>query len=163
MAKAWSSLTRANVIGKIDKLAKALPNVELQKHYQWLCNTVHPSAGGTFAFSSPIMMHDAKTHAYVWHHSAPLSTSDGSKQSAERNVQEAVVTAAVTAVTVLKQTLDDALRIIDDVALTAKAPKMACFEYWRRVQVTTRKQMCPADLARLRRTVTIDGVVMGQL
>lgn len=99
-----------------------------------------------------LITYPANTHAFVWHDTASLQMTAGSDREtegeAERNVQEAIVKTAIVAVTVLHRTLDDSLRIIDDIALTTKAPRMASFDYWRKVTVTTRKQLCPCRSGR---------------
>jgi hypothetical protein len=143
LAKGWANLSRTNVLGHVEKLAKSLPTLDLQTHYQWLCNTVHPSCGGTFAMSSPLVSHVSDTHAFAWY--APFLTHlrTRGEQVSERHIQEAIVVTAIAAARIVVQSLDDSLRIIDDIGLTTGAPKMATFNYWRRLQVTTRKQLCP--------------------
>lgn len=49
----WGRIERTNVMGQIDKLAKAT-GTDLQREYQWLCNTVHPSLGNMLGFSTTL-------------------------------------------------------------------------------------------------------------
>jgi hypothetical protein len=143
LAKQWANLPRTNVLTYIDKLAKSFSNMDLQTQYQWLCNTVHPSCGGTFAMSTPLVSHVSETHAFAWFAPFPTYTESQAGQTSERRVQEAIATSAIVAVRVLAQTLDDSLRIIDDLGLTTGVPKMATFHYWRQLQVATKRQRCP--------------------
>jgi hypothetical protein len=143
LAKQWANLPRINVLTYIEKLAKSCPDMDLQTHYQWLCNTVHPSCGGTFAMSTPIVSHTSSTHAFAWFAPFPTHTESTKGKASERRVQEAIAKSAIVAMRVMVQTLDDSLRVIDDLGLTTGAPKMATFHYWRRLQVT-KKQLCPA-------------------
>jgi hypothetical protein len=72
LAETWGRTNRTNVLGQVDKLAKAV-SIDLQSDYQWLCNTVHPSLGNTFAFSANPLRHETGTHfhfAYAGHPSA---------------------------------------------------------------------------------------------
>jgi len=143
LEKAWKKLSSTNVLTYIDKLAKAVPNIDLQTKYQWLCNTVHPSCGGTFAMSTPLARHVSGTHAFAWFAPFPIRTESRGEHAAERTVHEAIATLSIVAVRVIVQTLDDALSVIDDLGLTTGATKMATFTYWRQLQVATRKQRCP--------------------
>jgi hypothetical protein len=131
------------VLTYVDKLAKAFSNIDIQSQYQWLCNTVHPSCGGTFAMSTPLLSHASNTHAFAWFAPFPTHTKSSAGQTSERRVQEAIANCAVVAVQVMGQTLDDSLHVIDDLGLTTGLAKMATFKYWRQLQVATRKQMCP--------------------
>jgi hypothetical protein len=143
LKQSWAHLESTNVLGHIEKLAKSLPNLDLQTHYQWLCNTVHPSCGGTIAMSTPLDYHASERFAFVWFAPFPLYIQSSSGRTAQRTIQEAIATSAIVAVRVMLQTLDESLRIIDDIGLTTGAPKMATFNYWRQLQVTTKKQLCP--------------------
>ena len=58
-------------------------------------------------------------------------------------IQEAMVRAATLAIDVLEKTLDDALRIVDDIGLTTKAPTMANFDYWRNITAAQGNALCP--------------------
>lgn len=143
LARASEWLSRTNVMGFIDKLHESLPNMDLHTHYQWLCNTVHPSCGGTFAMSTPHVNHVSNTHAFVWFAPFPTRIESGGKDVSQRCIQEAIATASIIAVRVAVQALDDSIRVIDDFGLTTGAPKIATFEYWRKLEVKTRKQLCP--------------------
>ena len=93
--------------------------------------------------STPLVSHVSETHAFAWFAPFPTIIESSKGKTSETLVQEAIATSAVVAVRVMVQTLDDALHVIDDFGLTTGAPKMATFNYWRRLQVTTRKQLCP--------------------
>jgi hypothetical protein len=149
LAKTW--VVRTNVIGQVDKLSKAIPHRQVQDSYQYLCNTVHPSIGATFAMSSTMLTHRTGTHAYIWYAPKPIRHDDGGVEIAETMIPEAIVRSAVTAVRVLAKTLDESLRVVDDIALTTRAPRMAAFSYWRNVDVTTPKQLCPCRSGQLAR------------
>jgi hypothetical protein len=143
LEKAWKKLSSTNVVTYIDKLAKAVPKIDLQTKYQWLCNTVHPSCGGTFAMSTPLATHASGAHAFAWFAPFPIHMESRGGHVAERTVHEAIATLSIVAVRVIVQTLDDSLCIIDDLGLTTGAAKLATFAYWRQLQVATRKQRCP--------------------
>jgi hypothetical protein len=68
--------------------------------------------------------------------------------SREATIQEALARAACFAVNVLERTLVDALRIIDDVGLTTKAPTMASFPYWRNMVQRSGSAPCPCRSGR---------------
>jgi hypothetical protein len=69
--KAMKHVQRTHVQTQIDKLAKVTKS-PLQRDYQWLCNVVHPSMGGTLAFASPLIGHDSNTHSFQYVHERPL-------------------------------------------------------------------------------------------
>ena len=72
------------------------------------------------------------------------STSSSSEPDArEATIQTALARAATLAVDVLEKTLDDALKIIDDIGLTTKAPTMANFDYWRNLVQKQGNALCP--------------------
>lgn len=122
---------RSNVLGAIDKLAKA-SDAHLQADYQWLCNTVHPSAGNTFAFSTPPLVHETRTHMITWYAGmAPHVVESDNTTHVETTVQSAIAQAATVSLSILHKTFDAALRFIDDLALTTGAPKVARTRYWR--------------------------------
>jgi hypothetical protein len=143
LEKQWANLQKTNVLTYIGRLAKSCPNIDLQEQYQWLCNTVHPSCGGTFAMSTPLVAHASNTHAFAWFAPFPTHMESTAGQTSERRVQEAIAVSAIVAVRVMEKTLDDSLRIIDDLGLTTSAPKMATFKYWRQLQVGWRQLFLP--------------------
>jgi hypothetical protein len=150
------STQRPNVLTQIEKLARST-DCPVQEDYQWLCNAVHPSIGGMLAFSAPLMGHDTKTSAFQYVCETPgvLKQIEGGgvgivdawkkkdlskkpndphaseSESRENTIQEAIVRAATLAVDVLEKTLDGALKLVDDIGLTSRAPAMASFDYWR--------------------------------
>jgi hypothetical protein len=125
LAEQYKLLPRTNVLGVIEKLQRATSEA-LQYDYQWLCNAVHPSVGRILAFASAGKEHHTKTHGFEF--LAPFAMHiEGF--DVERTIDKALARSAVVAVAVLLDTLDAALRIIDDIALTTGAPTMASFSY----------------------------------
>jgi len=146
LAKTYGQLQRSNVLTQIEKLARVTDRA-VQRDYQWLCNAVHPSIGGMLAFAAPLMAHQEKTCAFQWVSEVPLtiktiemeggrklnaiasikpSMNDGEDnpptftgvELRETTIQEAIARASLLAVEVLEKTLDDALKVIDDIGLT---------------------------------------------
>ena len=143
LAERWSKLPRPNILTQIEKLGRATKE-PVQKDYQWLCNAVHPSVGGMLTFAAPSLEHDTGTHAFQYVCAKPNHIESSSKQQCrEQTVQQALASATTFAVRILEKTLDDALRIIDDVGLTTGAPRMANFEYWRNVIQGQPSSPCP--------------------
>jgi hypothetical protein len=166
LAQTYGKIERTNVLTLIDKLAQATSGA-VHEDYQWLCNAVHPSIGGMLAFAAPMMGHDTKTHAFQWVCSEPLHfehirsgdrgrggenralwTDDAATEERQTTIEEAVARSAAFAVDVLERTLDDALRIIDDIGLTTHAPGMASFRYWRQISQKGQNSMCPCRSGR---------------
>src|SRR5258707_6091874 len=99
------------------------------------------------AFAAPMMAHNTKTCAFQWVCAVPTAVGkvEGGHvlkdanliapaikpDAREATIQTALARSATLAVDVLEKTLDGALKIIDDIGLTTKAPKMANFDYWR--------------------------------
>lgn len=113
--------------------------------YQWLCNVVHPSVGNYFAFSSPAFIHDSQTHMKVWFSGTPLETlaTTGGERRRVGLIETALSRAGARAAQVVLATADDTLRVLDDVALTTKAPRIATYEYWRNTTVIDAQGHCP--------------------
>ena len=148
-------MPRSNVLTQIEKLAHAT-DYPLQRDYQWLCNVVHPSVGGFLAFALPFMPHPSKTHYFQIVSEGPMTvgkmedtaSSVSFRVGGERTIQEAIARAATFAVEVLEKTLDDALKVIDDIGLTTKAPQMASFKYWRNQIAKRGNASCPCRSGR---------------
>jgi SEC-C motif len=141
--KKWSELLpRTNVLGLIEKLQRATSDL-LQRDYQWLCNVVHPSVGNMFTFAAPMASHVSKTVALQYVAPFGIHFERNGRRHYENTVEEALARSAVLAVAVLHETLDAALRIVDDVALTTGAPAMASFSYWRMISQRSRNAPCP--------------------
>jgi len=138
----YGRIQRGNVLTSVEKLAKVV-GVQFQEDYQWLCNTVHPSLGNYFAFSSPMLRHNSGTHILTSFSGWPLSIERGEERYLERPIQDAVARAHEQAVVVLRDVLDAALRLVDDVGLTTQAPKMSMVPYWRDLVVQDDQQLCP--------------------
>ena len=142
LADAWGGIQRTNVLTQIEKLTRATDPL-LHADYQVLCNVVHPSVGGTLSFSSVFFLHE--TSAYAWNLFTHFSTSvrQGEIVTIQAMVQESLVRTAVIAVAILVGTLDDALRLVDDVGLTTGAPALATRDYWRKIVPMGRNEPCP--------------------
>ena len=181
LQKIYGALTRSNILTQIEKLARATDD-PLQIDYQWLCNAVHPSIGGMLSFAAPMMGHESKAYAFQWvcdtptsfrpiriggneHHlladaAAFLASKDADTAATpysgpevrERTIQDAIARVATLAVDVLEKTLDGALRIIDDVGLTTKAPATASFRYWRNLTKGHGNASCPCRSGRKARS-----------
>jgi hypothetical protein len=147
LAESWGGIERVNVLTQVERLGRATTPL-VQHDYQWLCNAVHPSVGGTLAFSSPFVLHDTKTHAFNWFAPFPMHLEQSGTVSSVDTVHAALARTAIIAVDVLMRTLDDVLRLIDDIGLTTGAPARATFAYWRRVVSTGRNQPCPCRSGR---------------
>jgi hypothetical protein len=148
LEKGFKAVPRPNVLTQIDRLARAT-DYPLQRDYQWLCNTVHPSIGGLLVLSSPLVQHPTKTHGFQRVCEVPpIITASTSKDSDLRDVPEALARAALLAVDVLEKSLNDALKVIDDIGLTTKAPKMASFDYWRNLVPKHGSARCPCRSGR---------------
>jgi hypothetical protein len=172
LEKIYGAIPRANVLTLVEKLARVTDD-PVHEDYQWLCNAVHPSIGGMLSFAAPMMQHDTMTHAFQWVSAFPthfktikigydkvkliesgrdvlvdpeiiamakLSTSPESRVA---TIQQALARSATLAVSILERTLDDALRIIDDIGLTTRAPAMASFPYWRNLTHKKGNTLCP--------------------
>lgn len=149
--RTWGMIERKNVLSQVEKLDRAVPQRRLQENYQILCNTVHPSVGGTLAMSGSGVMHESGTHILLWFGPTGVNYRDEiSAMNPEPIVLDAIVLAAVTAVEVMCKALDDALRLIDDVGLTTRASKLSTFDYWRKL-VPQPKQLCPCRSGRISR------------
>jgi hypothetical protein len=144
----WGRVQRSNVLGQVDKLAKATGE-QFQVDYQWLCNTVHPSLGNTLAFSAPPMVHKTRTHMIMALAGRPVHVQGANGTvEAERTVQMATAQAVTTALRVLTSTLDAALRVVDDVGLTTGAPALSRDSYWRNLRSPERNDPCPCRSGR---------------
>ena len=149
LAKTYQ-IPRPNVLTLIEKLGRATEN-PVQQDYQWLCNAVHPSIGGMLAFASPLLVHTTKASAFQWICAAPIHVDTAGQIIRVTTIQEALARASALAVDVLVKTLDDALKIIDDIGLTTKAPTMASFDYWRNIAQKKGDALCPCRSGRTAR------------
>jgi hypothetical protein len=147
LKRLWGRVSRSNVLGQVEKLGRATSG-DLQADYQWLCNTVHPSIGNTFAFSAPPLVHRTRTHWITGFAGRPIHVEDGHEVHAELTVQTATARGAAVAVRVLWRCLDAMLRTIDDLALTTNAPAIARESYWRNLTTPGRNELCPCRSGR---------------
>jgi hypothetical protein len=138
----WGQLNRTNVIGQIERLARACGG-DLESDYQWLCNTVHPSIGNTLVFGGPIVQHrnNMMGLAMVRYRRSAEFARDEPRDSS--TIEDATASAASRSLAVLTSTADAALRLVDDVGLTTGAPGIARDAYWRNLSPSSRNALCP--------------------
>jgi hypothetical protein len=147
----WAKATaervkRTSVKTHVDKLAK-LGATHVLEDYDWLCNTVHPSMGACFAFTGPYVEREPKIEALItWaqypRHSFPAN------DLIDVTIADVIRRASTLALRVARVSLDWALRIIDDIGLTTKAPDLARFESWRQLPAVRRNEACPCRSGR---------------
>jgi hypothetical protein len=143
LEQVYGRIKRQNVLTQIEKLARATDS-QLQTDYQLLCNVVHPSVGGMLVFTTPILLHESHANIFQWvcGAGAYIQRSSG-EVSRVTEIQEALARSTILAATVLERTLDEALKVVDDIGLTTKAPKMASFSYWRNLGKAHGRASCP--------------------
>ena len=147
LQQTFKRFSRTNVLTQVDRLAKVTP-AGLQDDYQWLCNTVHPSLGTTFAMAAPPLQHASRTHMLFWYAGRPIFFEGPHGREAEDSVETAVARAATVVLRVLRITFDSLLRTIDDVALTTHAPTVSRNRYWRSIEAGGRNERCPCRSGR---------------
>ena len=150
LAEQFRELQRTNILTQIEKLDRVTDS-SIQGDYHWLCNAVHPSVGGLLAFASPMLVHKSRMCAFQTIAPFPISIQSNrnpEERIVEETIETALVRAATLAVDILTRTLDDALKIIDDVALTTNAPQMASFGYWRMLAQKGQNSLCPCRSGR---------------
>jgi hypothetical protein len=137
-------INRQNVLTQIEKLTRATDS-RIQNDYQWLCNAVHPSIGSVLVFTAPMLLHESDANFFqtVCGVGAHIQRPSG-EVSRVSTIQEALARSAILAVNVLERTLDDALKVVDDIGLTTKAPRMASFNYWRNLGKAHGRASCPS-------------------
>ena len=146
-APAWQGtmfgqLSRTNVLSAVDKLARPL-GPTWQEDFQLLCNVVHPSVGNFLGFALPIVEHESSSHILlgVSGKSTAIETSEGPQHQVA--VPLAVGRTIARSSHVLLVAVRDALRVLDDVALTTRAGKLSVHTYWRAIRVADRQALCP--------------------
>jgi SEC-C motif-containing protein len=145
--KVVHAFERTHVLKQLEKLAKAT-SADLQTDYQWLCNTVHPSVGNTFAFGVSDEPHPAGTHRLIGFAGKQLPVSSNEDTEAGRLVQAVTARAVSASLRILTATFDAALHVVDDLGLTTRAPTVATFPYWRALRTTNRNDPCPCRSGR---------------
>jgi len=114
----------------------------VQQDYQWLCNAVHPKAWvGCLLFAAPMMAHNTKTCAYQWVCAVsrrPSVRFEGGHVLKDANLIAPAIKPDAREATIqnrpgkighnwqltfLRKRSMGALKIIDDIGLTTKAPK----------------------------------------
>lgn len=147
LKETFGLVSRGNVLTGIGKLTGVVGQ-SFQDDYQWLCNTVHPSMGNFFAFSSPPVGHETGTHSVVGFHGRPVAIKHGEDTHAVTHLREAIERALTHSAVVLHRVLDASLRVVDDVGLTTGAPQISARPYWRDVRVTDDQLFCPCRSGR---------------
>jgi hypothetical protein len=139
----YGHMKRQNVLTQIEKLARVTDS-RLQTDYQLLCNIVHPSIGSMLVFTAPMLLHESHANIFQWvcGVGAHIQRSSG-EVSRVTEIQEALARSSILATTVLERTLDEALKVVDDIGLTTNAPKMASFSYWRNLRRAHGGASCP--------------------
>lgn len=161
LRSAYGRVNRANVLGAVDKLTKTY-GATWQEDYQWLCNVVHPSVGNYFAFSSPAFRHDSGTHLHVSFAGAPLEVVSPAGEVHRVGIIETAITrSGARSARALLASTDDALRVLDDVALTTRAAEISTFDYWRNITVRDNQALCPCRSGK--RAYRCSGHEFGQL
>jgi len=136
---------RVNVKTHIQKLAK-LGFPDLIEDYDWLCNTVHPSLGATFAFSGEVLERVPRTEVLVSFAEHPAASFPD--RELDTTIANIIQRASAVALRVATVALDGALRVIDDLGLTTQAPPIATFDYRRRISAPGRNDPCPCRSGR---------------
>lgn len=127
----YGRIKRSNVLTAVDKLSRAFGPPRL-------CNVVHPSVGNHLSFASPFVGHESGTHIVGWFSAGSLAVVSGDVTKRQEAVSTAIQRTIDRSAKVLLATGDDALRVLDDVALSTRAAEIATFAYWRAVRVRDR-------------------------
>jgi len=85
------------------------------------------------------MGHDSGTHIVGWFSGGSLAVLSGEVTQRQEAVSTAIQRAIDQSASVLLAAGDDALRVLDDVALSTRAAEIATFDYWRAVRVRDRQ------------------------
>src|SRR5258708_16042171 len=115
---------RVNVKTHIQKLAK-LGFPDLIEDYDWLCNTVHPSLGATFAFSGEGLERVPRTEVLVSFGGHPAASFPD--RELDTTIANIIQRDSAVALRVTTVALDRARRVIEDLVLTTHAPPLANF------------------------------------
>lgn len=138
----YGRIKRSNVLTAVDKLSRAY-GPTWQEDYQWLCNVVHPSVGNYLSFASPFMGHESGTHFVGWFSGGTLALVSGEVSKRQEDVSRAIRRAIDRSAAVLLAAGDDALRVLDDMALSTRAAEISTFDYWRAIRVRDKQAHCP--------------------
>jgi hypothetical protein len=124
------SFERVNILTAIEHLGRAEPRTA--RVYDWLCNVVHPSVGSTMLYQADV---EIESWAMVLHH-ARERYSIGPVQSA---ITQAMSIALATATA----SVDRAVELLDDIALTTRCTALPGQPYWRRHALPPTNGICP--------------------
>jgi hypothetical protein len=148
--QAAERVKRRNVQTSIGRLEKH-GVVGITETYDWLCNAVHPSVGGTFAFAGPISHVDdaagRRMRMLMRFAEHPLRSYPGD-DLVDATITTAIRHAVGTSLTLAVVVLRDALRVIDDMGLTTGAARYAEEPYWRGIVCGGRNDPCPCGSSR---------------
>jgi hypothetical protein len=136
-------VARRNVLTQIAQYAKRVVDVDVAADYEWLCNTVHPSFGTTFVYSTLPLAHVTGTHIdRVWS-ATPTRVVHQGTSSGPGEVESTIARSAITSLANAVTTSKAALRLIDDIALTTRAPTMYTRPLFRGLLRVNRNETCP--------------------
>ena len=135
---------RRNVLTAVERLGKrGIANLAVE--YDWLCNLAHPSFAATFAFAGPVVM--GRTDSWLRYAEHPLEAFLDNDQ-----IDDTIVTvlrsAAAQSLKLFTMEFDRAVRVLNDIALTTQAPRLAANDYWRRLVAGGRNDRCPCRSGR---------------
>ena len=90
-----------------------------------------PVVGNYLSSASPFMGHESGTHITGWFSGRSLAVVSGKVTERQEAVSTAIRRAIDRSAMILLTAGDDALRVLDDVALSTRAAEIATFDYWR--------------------------------
>lgn len=123
---------RKSVQTPIDRLTRVDPSVG--RTYDLLCNTVHPSVGGTFSYLAA-MGQIGPGEVQVEFRQRKV---DGQRVETDDVLTAAIKAGIVGGLHWTTESLDDALRLCDDIALTTRVCHIARTPYWRSIVASDR-------------------------
>jgi hypothetical protein len=136
-------IKRTNIKTCIDHLAKSEPSA--WKLYEVLCNAVHPSVASTITFMQSVeAVALGESHNRFVREGVGVSGLSGQTVSTLTATFEAVE----LAMQVLQQSLDDALRAMDDICLTSRIGDYKAATHWRSIRSAVRNDRCPCRSGR---------------
>jgi len=99
----------------IEAAAQSLGFADLRVEYDWLCSVAHPSFGEAF----------------------------DDDESVDATIRSYIDQACTTSLEIFIDVFQRATHLVDDIALTTNAPRLARFSYWRQLRPTERNDLCP--------------------
>jgi hypothetical protein len=127
---------RKSVQTPIDRLSKM--DSSIATTYDLLCNTVHPSVGGTYSYLA-LITQPGPGEVQIDFQQRRL---DGESANLDDVLTTAIKTGILRGLHWITETLDGALRLCDDIALTTRVCHVAREPYWRAVIASDRNSQC---------------------